>query len=278
MSNDSVTSISDKANHRDDGSRYSTFYGERRHETYAQDYTRLKAEDHRSYRILKAFIQKHDLEGKRCLEIGSSGGFFQDMVTDYYGTDISEDLAVHYHKPYRVVAGTKFPFADNMFDAIWTFAVYEHIPHLQEALLEIRRLLKPGGVVLFEPAWQCRSWAAQGYPVRPYHDFGLKGKLIKATIPLRDNVLWRSMYIVPKRLVSHLAFLVGYKYERIRYKKIDANYDIYWMADSDACNHIDPHDAILWFCSNGFQCLSHPLQLSAFFVRTGALVFRKSEL
>jgi len=225
--------------------KYKSFYDERRHETYAHDYSNMRAEDSSNYETLKNFIEKFHLKkGKKCLEIGSSGGFFQDMVEDYYGTDIAESLAKYYHKPYAVAKGKTYPFNDEMFDAIWTFAVYEHIPHLQEALLEIKRLLKPGGVVLFAPAWQCRPWAAQGYAVRPFSDFGLKGKLIKASIPIRDSILWRSMFIFPKRVFRHLMFLFGYRFLEIRYKKLKPNYEEYWTSDSDACNHIDPHDAL----------------------------------
>jgi len=260
-----------------DRTKYISFYDQRRKETYGQDYSKIRAEDSSNYETLKKFIQQFHLEkNKKCLEIGSSGGFFQDMVEDYYGTDIAESLSKYYHKPYKVAKGTRYPFDNEFFDAIWTFAVYEHIPHLQEAMLEIKRLLRPGGVVLFAPAWQCRPWAAQGYAVRPYSDLDFKGKIIKASIPIRDSVLWRSMFIFPKRLFRHLMFLLGYKYTEIRYKKLTPNYEKYWTSDSDACNHIDPHDAILWFESHGFTCLSHPMHVRAFFVRTGSLIFRKN--
>lgn len=254
---------------------YKSFYDERRSQTYSQDYKNISAENDPHYSMLKAFIEKYALEDKTCLEIGSSGGVLQDVVQNYYGTDIADSLAQYYNKPYRVAEGTRYPFDDEMFDVVWTFATFEHIPHLQEALLEITRLLKPGGILLFKPFWYCNSWAADGYEVRPYSDFDFKGKLIKASIPIRSSVLWRSFFIFPKRVYRHLKFMLGHKYEKILYKKIKPNYEVYWTSDSDACNHIDPHDAILWFESHGFECLSHPMNLRAFFVRTGSVVFRK---
>ncbi|MGK2927927.1 MAG: class I SAM-dependent methyltransferase [Lysobacterales bacterium] len=255
---------------------YKSFYDERRHQTYAHDYTKIRPEQHSHYGELRAFIKAYALkDNKNCLEIGSSGGFFQDMVSNYYGTDIADSLAQFYHKPYRVAEGEHYPFDTQMFDAIWTITVFEHIPHLQQALLEIKRLLKPGGVVLFAPAWQCRPWAADGYAVRPFKDFGLTGKLVKASIPLRDSMIWRGLFVFPKRLYRHLKFCLGYRYTEIQYRKLTPNYETFWTSDSDACNHIDPHDAILWFASHGFDCLSHPLHARAFMVRTGALVFRK---
>jgi SAM-dependent methyltransferase len=254
---------------------YKSFYDERREKTYAHNYEKTRAENHDSYDELKTFIDTFQLKDKKCLEIGSSGGFFQDMVNDYYGTDIADTLAQYYHKPYKVGGGGYYPFDNEEFDAIWTFYVFEHIPELQTALLEIKRLLKPSGIVLFKPAWQCRPWAAQGYGVRPYRDFNWKGKLIKASIPIRNSILWRSLFILPKRMVRHVLFLLGYKFIKIRYRKLKANYDIFWESDSDACNWIDPHDAILWFLSHNFECLSHKKLFSMLFVRTGALIFRK---
>jgi hypothetical protein len=70
-------------------------------------------------------------------------------------------------------------------------------------------------------------------------------------------------------------YLIGRKSREIFYKKLKTNYDIFWMSDSDDYNSIDPHDAILWFESNDFKCLSHPMHLKAFFGKTGTLVFRK---
>ncbi len=256
-------------------STYKSFYDEKRDETYGQDYSLKKPEDHSNYGDLISFIERFNLADKRCLEIGSSGGFFQDMVEDYWGTDISENLSKYYHKQYRIAKDAQYPLENEMFDAIWTFKVFEHIPELQTALLEIKRLLKPGGVLLFVPAWHCRPWAANGYAVRPYSDFDWRGKMIKACIPLRENILWRSLFIFPKRIVRHLLFLFGFRFNNIKYKRLKANYDVFWVSDSDACNSIDPHDAILWFLSHGFECVSNPTHLSKLLVRHGGIIFRK---
>jgi glycosyltransferase involved in cell wall biosynthesis/SAM-dependent methyltransferase len=255
---------------------YKSFYDERRSLTYGHDYENFRAEDHSFYPFLQEFIAKYELKSKRCLEIGSSGGFFQDLVVDYWGTDIADSLARYYHKPYRIASGGHYPFDDAMFDAIWTITVHEHIPDLQASLLEIQRLLKPGGVICFAPAWQCRSWAGEGYAVRPYRDLGWKGKLIKMSILIRERVWFRSMFIFPKRAYRQLQYLLGKRFDVIRYKKLKPNYEVFWTSDSDACNAIDPHDAILWFLSHEFECLSHQSFWKVFFVRTGALVFRKN--
>ena len=222
------------------------YYDYKRHETYSHEIDSDNPQDHSYYSQLKQFIDNFSLREKNCLEIGSGRGLFQDMVNDYSGTDISNSVKKYYHKPYKVMEDSgMYPYEDESFDAIWTITVYEHIPDLQKAMLEIKRLLKPGGIVYFSPAWQCRTWNANGYPVRQYSDFDWKGKLIKASIPIRNSVLWRSMFIFPKRLYRHTLFILGKRYHQIRYKKIKPNWDYYWMSDSDACNSVDPHDAIL---------------------------------
>lgn len=234
-----------------------------------------KPEEHVAYRDLKYFIDNFKLHDKKCLEIGSARGIFQNIILDYTGLEVAESLAVFYKKPFFVLNkdGT-FPFEDHTFEAIWTWEVYEHIPDLNQALFELKRILKPGGVALFAPAWQARPWAAEGYAVRPYSDFGLKGKLIKASIPLRNTLFWRYLFIFPKRIYGRFLFILGKNYNKMTYKKLVPNYDHYWVSDSDACNCIESHDAILWFESNGFKCLSHPTHIKALLSR-GPLIFRK---
>lgn len=44
---------------------------------------------------------------------------------------------------------TRLTFADETFDAVLSFDVFEHVPHWEDALAECRRCLKPGGLLLF---------------------------------------------------------------------------------------------------------------------------------
>lgn len=88
-------------------SDYRKFYDERRKETYNQNYDEFDPTTHGHYNEVVNFLNKYSLEDKRVLEIGSSGGFFQDLVKDYYGTDIAQTLAKYHHKPCRVSDGIK---------------------------------------------------------------------------------------------------------------------------------------------------------------------------
>lgn len=78
----------------------------------------------------------------------------------------------------------------------------EYIPEPEKALAEIRRVTKPGGYLFLFPAWNCTPWAADGYSVRPYSDFGWKDKLIKASVPLQESWPFVTSYLAPRRLVQ----------------------------------------------------------------------------
>ncbi len=233
--------------------------------------------EHNFFPELKKFISDFNLQDKKILEIGSAGGQFQDIVRDYTGLDITEDLRKFYHKPFFVdKAGERYPFEDGTFDAIFSISVFEHIPDIDNALKESLRVLKENGIFLFKPAWQVRPWAAENYSVRPYRDFGPWGKIVKFSILWRDAVFFRLFFIVPKRIWRTAKFFLNKKsMERLDYKKLKANYEKFWDADSDACNSIDPHAAILWFMAHGCEIVNYPSIFKYFFVRTGPLIVKK---
>ena len=136
------------------------------------------------------------------------------------------------------------------------------------------RVLRPGGLLYLAPAWNCRSWASDGYPVRPYNDFGLKGKIIKASILIRDAIWYRSIFIFFRRAHRFIKLMINPSPTEFKYAKLNPNYDVFWMPDSDACCSIDPYETILWFRSRGHICHSYKTWYSQFLVRTGPIIFR----
>ena len=240
--------------------------------TYSNE---TSAELHPFYSTLKNFLRKHSLENSKCLEIGSGRGAFQEVVDDYTGVDYSESVARYYNKPFFRSQAEALPFPDSSFDAAWSYAVLEHVNDPGKALDEIRRVLKPTGLLLLEPAWQCRPWAAEGYPVRPYSDFTLEGKLIKASIPVRNSLAFRLLHVIPSRSLGLLRYLLRGKRDiPLRYRRLKANFEHFWMSDSDAQCCIDPYDALLFFQSRGDECLNYPTAVRKFIIRTGPLVIR----
>jgi SAM-dependent methyltransferase len=148
------------------------------------------------------------------------------------------------------------PFHDGTFDAIWTVWVLEHVQNPESALREMRRVVRPGGLILLKPAWFCTSWAAQGYAARPYSDFDLRGKLVKASVPVRNSPVFNASYILPVRALRYAAYRIGGESTPFHYRRLTPNYERYWVPDGDAVNSMDPYEAVLWFESRGDRCLN----------------------
>jgi SAM-dependent methyltransferase len=78
-------------------------------------------------------------------------------VCDFWGVD-QDGPSIEWAKenlspPFRFLTCSAFPhlpFEDRAFDAIFAISVFTHVPLLADAwLMELRRILKPGGVGLF---------------------------------------------------------------------------------------------------------------------------------
>jgi len=241
----------------------------------------LEAENHQFFSVLnniKKYLKENNITKLKVLEIGAGNGRFQDVFDNYTAIDITENSRKFFHKKYVVIEDEKpYPFKDDEFNLVFTNAVFEHIPNINLALKEMIRITKQGGYIVFNPAWQCRPWAADGYPVRPYSDFSFFGKIYKATIPIRENLLFRLSYIIPRRLFFLILFLLSKEFfkNKLIYKKIKANYEVYWMSDSDACNNIDPFMAILYFKANNLEIVNYSTLLKQFLIRTNEIILRK---
>ena len=200
------------------------------------------------------FVADYGLANKKVLDIGAGRGYLQDVVADFTALDISPSVRRFYHKPFVLASATLMPFPDNEFDAAWTIWVLEHVPNPEAALVEMRRVVKDGGYLYLAPAWDCRTWAAQGYPVRPYSDFGFAGKLNKASIPLR--LYFGNLAKAPVRMIRRAEWKSSGGPTSLHYRRLTPNYDHYWMPDSDAVNSLDRYEIALWFLSRGDECLN----------------------
>ena len=200
------------------------------------------------------FVSDYNLLNGRILDVGSGSGYLQDVVADYTGLDISPTAARFYHKKFVAGTATAMPFRDGEFDAAWSVWVLEHIPNPEAALHEIRRVVKKGGYVYLNPAWACVPWAADGYDARPYSDFGMTGKLIKASIPIRRSWRFQRSYTLPARAVRSL--VTGPT--QLHYRRLTPNYREYWQADSNAVNSLDQFEVARWFESRGDVCVNCP--------------------
>ncbi|GIU66639.1 methyltransferase domain-containing protein [Candidatus Phycosocius spiralis] len=96
---------------------------------------------------------------KSILDIACGGGYGSFLMADFarlvIGMDMSDDAVHHaasnYHKPnLKFVQGsaTHLAFLDNSFDVIVSFETIEHLAEQQEMLSEMRRVLRPDGILI----------------------------------------------------------------------------------------------------------------------------------
>jgi SAM-dependent methyltransferase len=225
----------------------------------SQDYVRNSEMVASAWRVedrVPEFVSQYGLADKKILEVGAGRGYLQDVVGDYTGLDISPSVGRFFRKPFVLGSATALPFVANQFDSVWSIWTLEHVPNPEQALTEMRRVVKDGGLIYLFPAWSCPTWLAGGYEVRPYSDFGFSGALIKASIPLRSASLYRAIYTTPIRVLRLASFYATHAPARLHYSRLTPNYEKYWQGDSDAVNSIDRFEAQLWFVSRGDECLN----------------------
>jgi ubiquinone/menaquinone biosynthesis C-methylase UbiE len=100
----------------------------------------------------------------RALEIGAGTGYFSlnllqsGIVSEAVATDISQGMldalqssADKLGLPVETVCteAERLPFPDDSFDLVFGHAILHHLPDLDAAFREFRRVLRPGGVLAF---------------------------------------------------------------------------------------------------------------------------------
>jgi SAM-dependent methyltransferase len=100
----------------------------------------------------------------RALEIGAGTGYFSlnlllaGVVGEAVATDISPGMLAKLERSAEQLGlavesaaceAAELPFEDHSFDLVFGHAVLHHLPDLDAAFREFRRVLRPGGVVAF---------------------------------------------------------------------------------------------------------------------------------
>jgi uncharacterized protein YbaR (Trm112 family) len=210
------------------------------------------------------------------LEVGAGRGAFRTIAPDYVALDLSlsglrRNLAGH---TALCATADRIPLASASCRFVFSVHTLEHIPATDRAFEEIDRVLASGGVAYLAPAWHCRSWNADGVPVRAYRELTLKQRLIKLSLPIRDSVFFRATASIPWRVWRRLTQVGS---GPLRFTKLRANYERFWMSDSDACASIDSHEAILFFERRGYEILNPRGDVAPrLLFRAGPVIVRKT--
>lgn len=114
-----------------------------------------KIKDNPRYKKIWKFIIHNDLKG-RLLDIGCADGSFSLPLIrrglDCYGLEVMEEaVRESEEKGIKVTKGSflePLPFRDNFFDIVFAGEVVEHTVDDAKFLLDIYRVLKPGGFLI----------------------------------------------------------------------------------------------------------------------------------
>lgn len=112
---------------------------------------------------LSWFDRQIDWQDKAVLDLGCAGGFMAEALDDrgarVTGIDPAADAiaAARAHAAeggrdirYDVGVGEALPYADDSFDAVVCVDVLEHVQSLEQVIAEVSRVLRPGGMFLFD--------------------------------------------------------------------------------------------------------------------------------
>jgi ubiquinone/menaquinone biosynthesis C-methylase UbiE len=113
-----------------------------------------------NYRFRKLKIAKHVPATGRILDIGSGTAPVSPDLARTVVADVSEEAMKNVDAVSKVVTSiTAMSFDAASFDCILCSEVLEHIPDDEKAISELRRVLRPGGVLVATVPFQKRFWA-----------------------------------------------------------------------------------------------------------------------
>jgi 2-polyprenyl-6-hydroxyphenyl methylase / 3-demethylubiquinone-9 3-methyltransferase len=184
--------------------------------------------------------------GLSALDVGCGGGYLPQELTNLFdqvtGVDASlgSVAAAHTHAlisghkiAYRVSRAESLPFADATFDAVTCCDVLEHVDDLDRLLAEVARVLKPGGIFVYDTinrtfmTWLSIIFIAQDFPLTRFfpaktHDWRMfirPNELVEAMSRqgiVNQNIKGMSAAINP---LHNLWLILKMKWGRLSYKE-----------------------------------------------------------
>lgn len=218
------------------------------------------------------------------LEIGCGLGHLNSCHLNWRGIEFSATAVRLAKKIYGANLSIEegdardLPVEDDSIDFIFSFAALEHIPNVDSAFSEIERVLRPGGVAVLSPAWNCRPWTVKKLQQRPYGELTTLEKCQKFLIPIRENLLFRMLCSLPSRIRREVLLSSGRSIE-LDYRALQPDFALWerypHISDDDAFVSMDAHAALAYFCSTGWKVISHPTFLKRFSCRGEEIVVGK---
>lgn len=154
-------------------------------------------------RLLQEVLKSSVPAGARVVDIGSADG----PSVAWLGERLAVDIDPRGLRPGGVCARVEdLPFPDNRFDVVSAFDVVEHCENEALALSELRRVARPGGVVMLAvPAyqWMWSSFDVHSGHYRRYTRSGL-GRAVQAVGLSVERATYVFASTLPFFLVARL--------------------------------------------------------------------------
>jgi 2-polyprenyl-6-hydroxyphenyl methylase/3-demethylubiquinone-9 3-methyltransferase len=159
-----------------------------------------------------------DPRGKTALEVGCAGGYITEEIarmgfatTGIDPTAESLGAAVAHARTsglkivYEAGVGEAIPFPDRSFDAVFCCDVLEHVRDMPRVISEISRVLKPGGVFVFDTLNRtlvsklvaikiCQTWKRWAFMPKNLHvwEMFIKPRELRDLLE-RNGVEWKGI-------------------------------------------------------------------------------------
>ena len=134
--------------------------------------------------LVDSFLGNYNLEGRRVIDVGCGFGFFSKRLTEYGAHVTACDLGQNLVNQTKQLVGCNGIVADCMeldqyfepesFDIVLSSECIEHTPDPETALIQMIKLLKPGGVLVISTPnvlWWPVVKAASLIKLRPYEGY-----------------------------------------------------------------------------------------------------------
>ena len=166
-------------------------------------------------RIIRQLLRQYAQPKGLLLEVGCGGGLFSSQLHNEGYTVISADRApeaayfAHKNGVPKTLAfdGDKtWPFAENSIDTVILLDVLEHLENDYEAICNIKRILRPGGIAILNvPAYQFlfSQWDVYNRHYRRYTTRRLCAHAKKAGFHIQRTTYW-NLISMPPALVLRL--------------------------------------------------------------------------
>ena len=157
------------------------------------------------------------------LDLGCAAGWNMSRFRQYgrssYGIDVVPERVelAAYHGPVAIASGLQLPFANETFDIIYIQHVLHHIGDVTQALNEVVRCLKPGGVLFLVETTEDNPiirWGRRLYPKwlgdeinAPFYFAELKERLGQHGLRVETAEQYSALFWLWEILPDHFAFM-----------------------------------------------------------------------